>query len=123
MGRSGRPAVLVTQHLLGQTHIELDGNTALAETHVAAYHRVDMGTEERDTVLGGRYLDRFEERDGQWRITERTMLYDWSRDDGASVDWSQGLMGTPFSGNHFTGKATGDHSETFFGTGPFAIQK
>ncbi len=119
----GAPAVLVTQHLLGQTHIELDGNTALAETHVAAYHRVDMGTEERDTVLGGRYLDRFEERDGQWRITERTMLYDWSRDDGASVDWSQGLMGTPFSGNHFTGKATGDHSETFFGTGPFAIQK
>ncbi|MCK0092504.1 nuclear transport factor 2 family protein [Rhodococcus sp. HNM0563] len=116
----GSDAVLVTQHLLGQTHIELDGDTARAETHVTAYHRVDMGTEERDTLLGGRYLDRLEKRDGQWRIAERTMLYDWSRDEGVSADWSRGLMGTPLRGDHFTGKAVGDHSEAFFGAGPLA---
>jgi hypothetical protein len=112
----GSPAVPVTQHILGQTLIELDGDVALAETHVTSYHRIDTGAEERDAVIGGRYLDRLEERDGQWRIARRTMLYDWLQDFGATVDWSQGVMGTPFSGEHYTGRAAGDHSETFFGS-------
>lgn len=110
----GSPAVPLTQHVLGQTLIEVDGATARAETHVTAYHRIDTGTEHRDAVLGGRYLDRLEERDGEWRIVHRTMLYDWSQDLGVSVDWSQGLMGTPFSGDHFTGRTTDDHSVAFF---------
>ncbi|PXW35586.1 UNVERIFIED_CONTAM: SnoaL-like protein [Williamsia faeni] len=114
----GSPAITVTQHTLGQTLTELDGVLAVAETHVTAYHRVNMGTEERDSVIGGRYLDRFEKRGAEWRIAHRTMLYDWLRDDGVSTDWSQGLMGAPFSGDHFTGKSVGDHSEAFFsGTG------
>ncbi|MQY31122.1 nuclear transport factor 2 family protein [Nocardia aurantia] len=111
----GSPAVPVTQHVLGQTAIELKGAVALTETHVNAYHRVDYGTEHHDVMLGGRYLDRLEERDGDWRIAHRTMLYDWTQDFGASADWSQGLMGAPFSAGHFTGRSAGDHSETFFG--------
>jgi hypothetical protein len=39
-------------------------------------HRISMGTEERDTVIGGRYLDRLEKRGNEWRIAQRTMLYD-----------------------------------------------
>jgi len=113
----GSPAVLVTQHVLGQTLIDLRDDTALAETHVTSYHRIDTGGPERDLVIFGRYLDRLEERDRQWRIARRTMLYDWSQDFGESVDWSQGLMGVPFSAGHFTGRVVGDHSETFFGTG------
>jgi len=110
----GSPAIPVTQHVLGQTIVDVHGDTARAETQVIAYHRVNMGAQERDTTIGGRYLDRFEQRDGEWRIAQRTMLYDWFQDFGVSVDWSQGLMGMPFSGSHFTGKAVGDHSETFF---------
>ena len=60
----GSPAISVTQHILGQTLIELDGDAALAETHVTAYHRVDGDDGERDTVIGGRYLDRLGEA---WR--------------------------------------------------------
>jgi hypothetical protein len=74
-----------------------------------------MGTEERDTVIGGRYLDRLEKRGGEWRIAGRTMLYDWFRDFGVSVDWSQGVMGLPFSADHYTGRAAGDFSVQFFG--------
>lgn len=113
----GSPAIPVTQHVLGQTVIELTGAVALCETHVNGYHRVNMGTEERDTVIGGRYLDRLEQRGVEWRIAKRTMLYDWFKDLGVSVDWSQGIMGMPFSGPHYTGRAVGDHSETFFGKG------
>jgi hypothetical protein len=111
----GSPAIPVTQHILGQSMIELAGDTARVETHVTSYHRVNMGTEERDTVIGGRYLDRLEKRGGEWRIAERTMLYDWFQDFGVSVDWSQGVMGLPFSAPHYTGRAVGDFSERFFG--------
>jgi hypothetical protein len=111
----GSPAIPVTQHVLGQSMIELKGTAALVETHVNSYHRIDMGTEHRDTLIGGRYLDRVEKRGGEWRIANRVMLYDWFKDFGVAVDWSQGVMGLPFSGDHYTGRAVGDHSEVFFG--------
>ncbi|HMK86292.1 MAG TPA: nuclear transport factor 2 family protein [Steroidobacteraceae bacterium] len=111
----GSPAIPVTQHVLGQSMIELEGGTARAETHVTSYHRVKMGAEERDTVIGGRYLDRLQKRAGEWRIAHRTMLYDWFQDFGTSIDWSKGIMGLPFSADHYTGRAVGDYSETFFG--------
>jgi hypothetical protein len=114
----GVPAIPVTQHVLGQSVIDVKGDVALAETHVLAYHRVNTGQDERDTVIGGRYLDRLEKRKGEWRIAKRTMLYDWFQDIGASIDWSKGVMGLPFSAGHYSGRAVGDHSEGFFGKLP-----
>src|SRR5262245_54684574 len=73
----GSPAIPVTQHMLGQSVIDCSGDTALAETHVTAYHRVASGDEDRDVVIGGRYLDRLDKRGDCWRIGQRTMLYDW----------------------------------------------
>jgi hypothetical protein len=46
------------------------------------------------------------------------MLYDWFQDFGASIDWSKGVMGLPFSAGHYSGRAVGDYSETFFGKRP-----
>jgi hypothetical protein len=96
----GSPAIPVTQHVLGQSIIDLKAEAAHVETQVMSYHRVNMGKEERDTVIGGRYLDRMEQRKGEWRIAQRTMLYDWYQDFGVSIDWSQGVMGLPFSAKH-----------------------
>lgn len=115
----GADAIADTQHVLGQSHIELAGDTARVETQVISYHRVDYGPQHQDTVIGGRYLDVLARRasaDGaaEWRIAERTMLYDWFQDWGAAADWSQGVMGMPFSGPQFTGRAHGDFSATFF---------
>jgi SnoaL-like domain len=110
----GAPAVLVTLHTLGQSLIDLRGNSAMVETHVTAYHRINMGAEERDIVIGGRYLDRMEKRNQEWRIAMRTMLYDWVQDTGRSVDWSQGLLGMPFLTTHSVGSATGDYSAKLF---------
>lgn len=110
----GADAITDTQHVLGQSVIDLDGDAARAETQVISYHRVDMGAGERDTCIGGRYLDRFARREGEWRIAERTMLYDWFQDWGDAIDWSKGVMGLPFSAPHFAGRAKGDWSERFF---------
>lgn len=111
----GADAIKDTQHLLGQSYIELAGDRAKAETHVFSYHRVDMGAGDRDTCIGGRYLDIMERRDGEWRIADRVMLYDWEQEWGAAADWSKGVMGYPFTAEHFPGRAKGDYSETFFG--------
>jgi SnoaL-like domain len=113
----GSPAIPVTQHVLGQTVIQQTGGTALAETHVTAYHRLAADGGDRDTVIGGRYLDRLDKRGSQWRIGQRTMLYDWYQDLGESIHWSQGLMGLPLRADHYTGRSAGDYSETFFGRG------
>lgn len=116
----GADAITNTQHLLGQSHIELDGRTARVETQVISYHRIDYAAgsdgpaDEHDTCIGGRYLDVFEKREGEWRIASRTMLYDWYQDWGRAIDWSQGVMGMPFSDQRFAGRAHGDWSATFF---------
>lgn len=111
----GADAITNTQHSIGQSYIDLDGAIAKVETQVISYHRIDYGGgDEHDTVIGGRYLDLFEKRAGDWRIASRTMLYDWYQDWGASVDWSLGVMGMPFSAPHFTGRSKGDWSAEFF---------
>ncbi|MFT4025210.1 MAG: nuclear transport factor 2 family protein [Novosphingobium sp.] len=118
----GADVITNTQHILAQTLIELEDGAvatrAKAETHVVSYHRVIVDEVERDTVIGGRYLDKLEKRDGTWGIAHRTMLYDWYQDWGPAVDWSQGVMGYPFLGPHYTGRANGDWSEVFFGKRP-----
>lgn len=120
----GADAISNTQHVLGQSYIELTGDSAKVETHVISYHRIDYGGgDEHDSCIGGRYLDVMEKRaaeDGnpQWRIANRLMLYDWFQDWGGAADWSQGVMGLPFTRDFFPGRAQGDYSETFFGKRP-----
>jgi len=110
----GSSAIPVTLHTLGQSVIDLKGNAAAVETHVTSYHRINMGPQERDIVIGGRYLDRMEKRNREWRIAHRVMMYDWLRDFGESVDWSQGVLGMPFVAAGSVGAAHGDYSEAFF---------
>jgi hypothetical protein len=115
----GSDAIKNTQHVLGQSVIDLEWMSALAErarveTQVLSYHRVDMGQGDQDTLVGGRYLDIFEKRGNDWRIVRRTMLYDWYQDWGNAIDWSKGVMGLPFTADHYPGRAVGDLSERFF---------
>lgn len=111
----GSPDIPVTQHVLGQSLVQLHGDTALVETHVLAYHRVATADSPRDSVIGGRYLDWMDKIDGHWRISRRTMLYDWHQDFGDAVDWSAGLMGMPFDTATYAGRSHGDPSEGVFG--------
>ena len=46
----GSPAIVMTQHILGQILITLNGDAARSETHVIAYHRVDVGAD-RDRAI------------------------------------------------------------------------
>jgi ketosteroid isomerase-like protein len=63
-----------TQHRLSNITIELDGDVAYVESYVLATHILaENGIE----VGGARYVDRFERRQGEWRIAYRTVVMDW----------------------------------------------
>ena len=65
-----------TQHLLGNYDIDLDGDRATARTYLHASHVKPGGTE--IWIVGGTYIDTLERRDGDWKITARTLDSKWS---------------------------------------------
>ena len=85
----------VTQHVIGNSLIELDGPSARVETYAVAYHRTVVMADRpvRDLTAGCRYVDRMEKRDGRWGIVHRVVVMDWSRLDDVdprSVDPNDG---------------------------------
>jgi hypothetical protein len=68
-----------TMHLLGNSLVDFDGpRVAHVETYLNADHQ---GSERhhwagQHVKLWGRYLDRFEERDGVWLIARRRLVVD-----------------------------------------------
>jgi ketosteroid isomerase-like protein len=74
VGADGRST---TSHEITNIMIEVDevGGTAIGRAYWTLYQAVS-GTP-RQPVLSGRYLDRFERRDGRWRFAERTATSLW----------------------------------------------
>jgi hypothetical protein len=68
-----------TQHKLGQSMIDVQGDTASCETYVVAYHRVEREGETLLDTAGARYLDRMERREGEWKIADRVVVVEWDR--------------------------------------------
>lgn len=91
-----------THHQLGNIFIDVDGEDAYAETYFSAYHRMrakgdPLAAEnafdtEMDWLVGGRYIDRFQRREGVWKISHRTGITDWIRFEAPSA---QGFADIP----------------------------
>ena len=64
-----------TQHQLTNHFCDLDGNTAHTETY---FFFVARNRDESVWIAGGRYLDRFEKRKGEWKIADRYCVVEWS---------------------------------------------
>jgi hypothetical protein len=89
-----------TMHHVTHTNMEIRGNVAAVESYYIAWHLVVGGHKEVVTFFGepyakamekegklegghdfttaGRYIDRFEKRDGVWRIAERRVTVEWN---------------------------------------------
>jgi len=73
------------QHSVTNHAVEVDGDVADAET----YFQVAIRNSGSDTLelVGGRYLDRYERRAGEWRIFTRLVVLDWQcRADASGMD-------------------------------------
>jgi ketosteroid isomerase-like protein len=72
-----------TQHIITNHVCELDGDVAHTETYwmFAAMNRDGPPL----TLSGGRYVDRFERRNGRWAIALRKVMGDWSGTPGGAL--------------------------------------
>jgi len=72
-------AHLSTQHFVGNHLCDIDGDVAHAETYF-----MFVAMNKRGKIMqmnGGRYIDRFERRNGTWAIAYRICLRDWANLD------------------------------------------
>ncbi|MET0546572.1 MAG: nuclear transport factor 2 family protein [Caulobacterales bacterium] len=101
-------------HSTTQSVIDIEGDIAAAETTYIAYHRIGAGwgpistyfgetyaaaakaagtlDREHENSCGGRYLDRFERRNGEWKIAKRRITNEWNRNGPTSSIYTEGEM-------------------------------
>jgi hypothetical protein len=81
-----RETVVGIQHSLQNMLVEIDGDIAWVETYFQATYRAKADPDEL-AMFGGRYLDRFERRDGRtWLIARRKVVNDWSSRQRIPID-------------------------------------
>jgi len=78
---------LSNHHMLGQMAIDIEGDVAFGEIYFQAYHRIVQDGQDMDFMVMGRYADRYERRDGVWKIAHRSELNDACWQQPASDDW------------------------------------
>ncbi|MCK9505632.1 MAG: nuclear transport factor 2 family protein [Porticoccaceae bacterium] len=101
-------------HLVSQSIIDVEGDIAAVESGYIGYHRIQPGEaaiaeyfgetyasrakaegtieQEHDHLCGGRYIDRFERRNGKWKIARREITNEWRRCGVAFTDLPEGRL-------------------------------
>jgi len=98
------------QHLLGSMHFDFDGDTAYVETYIWTFVRFSVDGKDTDTFTGGRLFDRFERREGVWKILHRRTIFDWNRDTPSHQGWCLGMFNFDNPGTLLGTKSENDPS-------------
>jgi hypothetical protein len=85
----GLPMYALTQHAVSNVLIEVDGDRATGEAYCLARHRTAATSDApaRDFLWGGRYVDAYERRGGEWRISARTVVHEWTKLETVEGVW------------------------------------
>jgi ketosteroid isomerase-like protein len=67
----------VSQHLLGNHHVEIDGDRAHSECYLHAQH-VSHALAPADKYVAGTYVDTLHRRDTGWKISRRRLEVAWT---------------------------------------------
>lgn len=78
-----------TQHCICNVLIEVDGDRAYGESYFIAHHTIPDPKGDQFMVAAGRYLDRFERRNGVWKIAHRQACYDWNSSVPSTDSWKR----------------------------------
>ncbi len=84
-----------TQHVIGQSLIEVDGDRAAGESYFVAHHTIKTPDGDVLMIAAGRYLDSFERRDGDWKVSHRHAIYDWNSTQPCTDGWDRDDPGNP----------------------------
>ena len=101
----------ILHHNVTTHNIELNGNHAEGETYIIAFHKVATGTGSLDLLIGGRYFDRYEKRDGRWKFSHRAVVADWANLHDPSI---VSLDNPMIEGSYIGRPGTTDPSYGFF---------
>ncbi len=84
---AARPYLRSMQHHVTTANFAIEGEMAEGEVYTIATHTFIAGDRDVDLIVGGRYLDRYEKRDGAWKIIERAIVTDTAQvNDPSTVD-------------------------------------
>lgn len=72
------------QHYLLNHTVDVDGDTAHAETYYL-FVGTDREPANHMTISGGRYVDRFERREGRWGIVARVCVAEWISESSSLI--------------------------------------
>lgn len=101
----------ILHHNITSSIIALDGDYAEGEHYVLAYHKVAVENGAIDLLIGGRYLDQYQCREGHWKFSHRAVLADWATvNDPSRVDLRHPLI----EGSHIGCPGEADPSYAFF---------
>jgi len=78
-----------TQHVIGQSLIEVSGDRAVGESYFVAHHTIRTPDGDVLMIAAGRYLDTFERRSGDWKISHRQAIYDWNSTVPCTDSWDR----------------------------------
>ena len=93
----------ILHHNVTTHNIHLKGNKAEGETYILAFHQVLTDDQQFDVLIGGRYFDEYEKRNGTWKFSSRAVDADWAYvNDPSKVNLSHPMIeganiGTPNS--------------------------
>lgn len=81
---------VIGQHHLTNILITLEGDLARGETYFIALNPEGATPDTTSGVrwVTGRYIDRFERRNGEWRINHRQVVIDWAQRDDDAQPWA-----------------------------------
>lgn len=75
----------ILHHNVTTINLALDGDRAEGEVYLIALHRVKGPDGPFDVLVGGRYFDRYERRDGRWKFAHRAIVADWANVHSPSI--------------------------------------
>ncbi|HQR03059.1 MAG: nuclear transport factor 2 family protein [Proteobacteria bacterium] len=95
----------ILHHNVTTVNLSLGSDSGEGEVYVLAYHRIAKeGGGSMDFLVGGRYLDKYEKRDGCWKFSHRVILADW----GVAKDPSIVDLNSPLFQGSLLGSRGGD---------------
>lgn len=78
---------------ISNEYFDIDGDQAKGELYVINISTVVLGGEKEDRLIGGRYLDRYQKVNGDWKIASRIFVHDWNMSHPTTAVWDEGLFG------------------------------
>ena len=75
----------ILHHNVTTVNLKLNGNYAEGEVYALAFHKIKQDVGSLDLLIGGRYFDKYEKRQGVWKFSHRAVVADWTNLHNPSI--------------------------------------